>query len=74
MYIYDFCGEHFLRENPVWRVCGILRDFSANILGDTCEKIKLPSSTVKLVFQETSGKEIKQRKKFRAILKNAMFS
>lgn len=40
MYIYDFCGEHFLRENPVWRVCGILRDFSANILGDAREKIK----------------------------------
>ena len=40
-YVYLwFCGEHFLRENPVWRVCGILRDFSANILGDACEKIK----------------------------------
>lgn len=40
MYIYDFCGEHFLWENPVWRVCGFLRDFSAHIVGDACEKIK----------------------------------
>ena len=60
MYIYDFCGEYFLRENPVWRVCGILRDFSANILGlwknKNC-RVVLENSFFKKRLERKSNRE-----------------